>query len=190
MSKRSKGARVLLLTGTHNRARVGSLVLLFSGPWFGFYSHHLSAVRLKASLVSKGGDERRMTCLCSLPKRPFWDTNQGMTVRAGNYLQLGAQRAKPSLSADSSLSSWCFSFFFSFSVPLLVSAVMLKAARCVFDCLCLREGSAGWLQLSVRRSLSLWFSPLINLSDNLSRSPPLCFVFFFFSELYQGSRLW
>lgn len=42
-------------------------------------------------------------------------------------------------------------FFFPFSVPLLVFAVMLKAARCVFDCLCLCEGSAGWLQLSVSR---------------------------------------
>lgn len=81
-----------------------------------------------------------------------------------------------------------FFVFFSFSVPLLVSAVMLKAARCVFDCLCLREGSAGWLLLSVRRSLSLWFSPLINLSDNLSRSPPLCFfVFFSLASFIRGA---
>lgn len=77
---RPEGASVLPLTVTDSTMLVGSVLLLFS-PWFGFYSRHLSVARLKASLVSKRGDERKMTWLCSLPKHAFWDTNQGMTVR-------------------------------------------------------------------------------------------------------------
>lgn len=183
----SDGARVLLLTGTHNRAQVGLLVLLFSGPWFGFYSHHLSAVRLKASLVSKGGDERRMTCLCSLPKRAFWDTNQGMTVRAGSYLQLGAQRAKLSLSADSSLSSWCFSFF---SPTTCLCRDVEGSPLCVW--LPLSAWGLGGLVAAERAAQSLavvlTFNKFVRQSVKITAT--LFFVFFFFSELYQGSRLW
>lgn len=157
---------------THDRTENSTLVLLFS-PWFGFYSHHLSVARLKASLVSKGGDERRMTWLCSLPKRSFWETNQGMSVRREKYLQRRGEHWH-SLLTDFPLSS-----HFHLTTCLRSD---VKAARCVFDCLCLCGAvcvclCVGWVGLLL---LSVWCCsllrcvlPIMNLSDNLSRSPPL-----------------
>lgn len=58
------------------KSLLSALVLLLFSPWFGFCGCHLSVASLKASLVSKGRDERRITWLCSLLKHSLWDTNQ------------------------------------------------------------------------------------------------------------------
>lgn len=123
-----------------------------------------------------------MTWRCSLPKGAFWERNQGMAVGGlrGDYQQLGVkEREKPSLSANSSLSSCSFFFspslsLISHTVPVLVSAVMLKAACCVFDCLCLREGlagragcceqSVGWRRLSLRLTFNRFVQQSVKLS--------------------------
>lgn len=62
----------------------------------------------------------------------------------------------------------------SHTVPVLVSAVMLKAACCVFDCLCLREGlagragcceqSVGWRRLSLRLTFNKFIQQSVKLS--------------------------
>lgn len=130
---------------------------------------------------------------CSLPKGAFWDRNQGMAVGGlrGDYQQLGVkEREKPSLSANSSLSS-CSYFppspspslcLISHTVPVLVSAVMLKAACCVFDCLCLREGlagragcceqSVGWRRLSLRLTFNKFVQQSVKLSYPHTPPPP------------------
>lgn len=77
------------------------------------------------------------------------------------------ERKAESLSLSLSVSS-------SHAVPVLVSAVMLKAARCVFDCLCRRE--AGLLVASrvlggARLSLRLTFNKFVQQSVKHAPSP-------------------
>lgn len=66
--------------------------------------------------------------MCSLPKRSFWETNQGMSVRREKYLQRRGEHWH-SLLTDFPLSS-----HFHLTTCLRSD---VKAARCVFDCLCL-----------------------------------------------------
>lgn len=157
-----EGVSVLPLTETENIMLLGLVLLLFS-PWFGFYSHHLSVACLKASLVSKGRDERRMTWLCSLPKHAFWDTNQGMSVRE-RKLPAEAWRA----SAESL--SWLPSFL-PFSSHHLSPAWCEGSPLCVWlplsvwRCVCLCVAWVGLLPLSVWCcSLPRCVLPIMNLS--------------------------
>lgn len=126
------GVSVLALTETENSMLVGSVLLLFS-PWFGFYSRHLSVARLKASLVSKGRDERRMTWLCSLPKHAFWDINQGMSVR-----EKTTWRGVESISRVSEPTTL-------FSSPLVSTVMRRQPAVCLTAsvCVALRVSACG-----------------------------------------------
>lgn len=146
-------------------------VAVFS-PWFGFYSHHLSVTSLKASLVSKGRDERRMTWLCSLPKHTFWDTNQGLSVRERTTrrgmesIDIESLSRLPSFLPFSSLHlspPWCES-----------SPLCVWLPQSVWHCVCLCVGWVGLMLLSVWCcSLLRCVLPIMNLLNNLSRSPSL-----------------
>lgn len=117
------GVSVLPLTETEKSMLFGSVLLLFS-PWFGFYSRHLSVRSLKASLVSKGRDERKMTWLCSLPKHALWDTNQG--CQYDRKLPAEVWRAWAEFSASLPFSSlhlfppWCEDSLLCVWLPLSV----------------------------------------------------------------------
>lgn len=122
---------------------------------------------------------------CSLPKGAFWDRNQEMAVGGlrGDYQQLGVkEREKPSLSANSSLSS-C-SYFSPSPSPLSVSSptqsrylsppwCWRQPAVCLTASVCVRAWQAGLVVASrvLGGAVSRCVSPLINLSNNLSSSP-------------------
>lgn len=121
---------------TENCSLVGSVLLLFS-PWFGFYSHHLSVARLKASLVSKGTDERRMTWLRSLPKHALWDTNQGMSVREKTTCGGVGNVSRVSL------------FHPIFILPLVSAVMWRQPAVCLTACVCAVLCVCVWAELGV-----------------------------------------